>query len=116
MPRQRRDQSPGERDRDRVNRAKRDRSERNGSASQCTQSPPSSADWACSSPKQTTQRVCIRGAEQKPGFQSATPDDSLQVGEVDQTQVREMVEKRCLLGNNGKLLYKLRAPLGHSHW
>lgn len=62
------------------------------------------------------QQGCIRGSEQKLGFHSPTPDDSLQVGEVGQAQVREMVEKGCLLGSREKLLYKVWAPLGHSHW
>lgn len=66
--------------------------------------------------KQYFQHSCIRGSKQKLSFHSATPDDSLQVGEVGQAQVREMVEKCCLFGSREKVLDKGWAPLGHSHW
>lgn len=66
--------------------------------------------------KQYFQHSCIRGAKQKLGFHSPTPDDPLQVGEVGQAQVREMVEKGCLFGSREELFYKCGAPLGYSHW
>ncbi len=58
------------------------------------------------------QQNSFRGSKQQLCFQSSFSDQTLQLWETTQTQVREMIEKSCSLRGRKKLLDELGTSYG----